>query len=281
MSFGYNLTISPLQTLTLYNAVANGGKMMRPYLVNEIREDGRTIQQFSPSVMKDSICSNNTLRQLKECLEGVMLHGTGKSLQSTYYKIAGKTGTALVANGNKGYGDKIYQSSFAGYFPADNPQYTVIVVIKNKPHAPVFYGAAVAGPVFKEIADQIYNLKVGKNHNTVDAFRKTDTGYYSYAGYTKDIKKVAEMLDVNVAQMDGRGVYSRIYKQGVDTVMTSQQITSKRMPVLAGMGLKDAVYLCEHLGLKVNVRGKGKVTNQSIAAGQGISKKQIVSIQLN
>jgi cell division protein FtsI (penicillin-binding protein 3) len=281
MSFGYNLTISPLQTLTLYNAVANGGKMMRPYLVNEIREDGRTIQQFSPSVMKDSICSNNTLRQLKECLEGVMLHGTGKSLQSTYYKIAGKTGTALVANGNKGYGDKIYQSSFAGYFPADNPQYTVIVVIKNKPHAPVFYGAAVAGPVFKEIADQIYNLKVGKNHNTVDAFRKTDTGYYSYAGYTKDIKKVAEMLDVNVAQMDGRGVYSRIYKQGVDTVMTSQQITSKRMPVLAGMGLKDAVYLCEHLGLKVNVRGKGKVTNQSIAAGQSISKKQIVSIQLN
>jgi cell division protein FtsI (penicillin-binding protein 3) len=89
------------------------------------------------------------------------------------------------------------------------------------------------------------------------------------------------MLDVNVAQMDGRGVYSRIYKQGVDTVMTSQQITSKRMPVLAGMGLKDAVYLCEHLGLKVNVRGKGKVTNQSIAAGQSISKKQIVSIQLN
>jgi cell division protein FtsI (penicillin-binding protein 3) len=77
-----------------------------------------------------------------------------------------------VANGNKGYGDKIYQSSFAGYFPADNPQYTVIVVIKNKPHAAVFYGAAVAGPVFKEIADQIYNLKVSKNHNTVDAFKK-------------------------------------------------------------------------------------------------------------
>jgi cell division protein FtsI (penicillin-binding protein 3) len=89
------------------------------------------------------------------------------------------------------------------------------------------------------------------------------------------------MLEVNVAQMNGRGIYSSIYKQGVDTVMTSQQISSKRMPVLAGMGLKDAVYLCETLGLKVNVRGKGKVTNQSIAAGSKYFKKQIVSIQLN
>jgi len=281
MAFGYNLTVSPLQTLTLYNAVANQGKMMRPYLVNEIREDGRIIQQFSPSVIKDSICTSSTLRQLQECLEGVMIDGTGKSLQGKSYTVAGKTGTALVANGNRGYADKIYQSSFAGYFPADNPQYTIIVVVKNKPHAAIFYGASVAGPVFKEIADQVYNLKVGKNHNTVDAFRKTDTGYYSYAGYTKDIKKVAEALEVKVAKTDGRGVYSRIYKQGVDTVMTSQQISSKNMPILSGMGLKDAVYLCEHLGLKVMIKGRGKVVNQSIAPGQSIAKGQIINIQLN
>jgi cell division protein FtsI (penicillin-binding protein 3) len=281
MAFGYNLTVSPLQTLTLYNAVANKGRMMRPYLVNEIREDGRTLQAFSPSAIKDSICSNATLRQLQECLEGVMINGTGKTLQGKYYTVAGKTGTALVANGNRGYADKVYQSSFAGYFPADNPQYSVIVVIKNKAHAANFYGASVAGPVFKEIADQIYNLKVGKDHNTIDAFHKTDTGFYSYAGYTKDIKKVAEALEVNVAKMDGRGVYSRIYKRGIDTIMTSQQISSKKMPILSGMGLKDAVYLCEHLGLKVMVKGKGKVAIQSIAAGQNISKGQVVNIQLN
>jgi len=281
MAFGYNLTVSPLQTLTLYNAVANQGKMMRPYLVNEIREDGRTIRAFSPSVIKDSICSNHTLQQLQECLEGVMIEGTGKGLQSNYYKIAGKTGTALVANGNRGYADKIYQSSFAGYFPADNPQYTIIVVVKNKPHAASFYGASVAGPVFKEIADQIYSFKIGKSHNAGDAFNKTDTGYYSYAGYTKDIQKVAETLEVNVAKIDGRGVYSRIYKQGADTVMASQQISSKKMPMLSGMGLKDAVYLCEHLGLKVKVTGKGKVLNQTIVAGQNITKGQTVSIQLN
>lgn len=281
MAFGYNLTISPLQMLTVYNAVANQGKMMRPYLVNEIREDGRPIQQFQPSVMKESICSQSTLKQLQECLEGVVLEGTGKTLKSSYYSIAGKTGTALVANGNRGYSDKIYQSSFAGYFPADNPQYTIIVVIKNKAHAANFYGASVAGPVFKEIADQVYSLKVSQNHNALDAFKKGDSSFYNYAGYTKDIKRITEHLEVNVAKTEGRGNYSRIFKQGTDTVMSSQVISMKKMPLLTAMGLKDAVYLCENLGLKVMVRGKGKVALQSIPAGQNISKGQIVNIQLN
>jgi len=281
MAFGYNLTVSPLQMLTLYNAVANNGKMMRPYLVNEIREDGRTLQQFQPDIMIDSICSNQTLRQLQKCLEGVVLEGTGKTLKSNYYSIAGKTGTALVANGSRGYADKIYQSTFVGYFPADNPQYTIIVTIKNKPHAAVFFGASVAGPVFKEISDQVYSLKVNKDHNVVDEFKKTDSSWYSYSGYTKDIKKVTEQLEVSVGKADGKGNYSRLYKQGRDTIISSQVISMKKMPVLAGMGLKDAVYLCENLGLKVIVKGKGKVTAQSIESGQNISKGQIVNIQLN
>ena len=164
MAFGYNLTISPLQTLTLYNAVANNGKMMKPYLVNEIKEDGIPLKKFEPFVMNDSICQQITLKRLQECLEGVVLEGTGKSLKSSYYTIAGKTGTALVANGKRGYADKIYQSSFAGYFPADNPQYSIIVVIKNKPHAANFYGASVAGPVFKEIVGPDLYLKVRQNY---------------------------------------------------------------------------------------------------------------------
>lgn len=281
MAFGYNLTVSPLQMLTLYNAVANNGKMMRPYLVNEVREDGRPVQQFQPFVLKDSICSQNTIQKLKECLEGVVLEGTAKALKTSYYSIAGKTGTALVANGNRGYTDKIYQSTFVGYFPADNPRYTIIVTIKNKPHAAVFFGASVAGPVFKEISDQVYNLKVSQNHDVVDGFIKTDTSSYSYAGYTKDINKVAEQLQIGIAKADGKGNYSRLYKQGLDTMMSSQAISMKKMPVLAGMGLKDAVYLCENLGLKVTVKGRGKVAEQSIAAGQNISKGQIISIKLN
>ena len=280
MAFGYNLTVSPMQMLTLYNAIANQGKMMKPYLVNEIREDGMAIQTFVPTVLNDSVCSRYTLSQLKICLEGVMLEGTGKSLQSHNYTIAGKTGTALVANGSKGYDDKIYQSSFAGYFPADNPQYTVIVVVKNKPHAAVFYGAAVAGPVFKEIADQVYAFKVNQQHNNVNSFKKSDSSRYSYAGYTNDMKTVVSQLDIN-AKVLGTGNYSRMYKQNVDTVLSTQNISLKKMPALTGMGLKDAVYLCENLGLKVMIKGRGKVDWQSISEGQNISKGQIVNIQLN
>ncbi|HKG67977.1 MAG TPA: penicillin-binding protein [Segetibacter sp.] len=281
MAFGYNLTVSPLQMLTLYNAVANNGKMMRPYLVNEIREDGRTLQQFQPAVMVDSICSKQTLHQLQQCLEGVVLEGTAKELKSNYYSIAGKTGTALVANGNRAYADKIYQSTFAGYFPADNPQYTIIVTIRNKPHAKNFFGASVAGPVFKEISDKIYNLEVNRNHNVVVEFKNTDSSWYSYAGYTKDIQEVTEQLEVGVAKATEKGSYSRLYKQGRDTVLSSQVISMKKMPVLSDMGLKDAVYLCENLGLKVTVKGRGKVVTQSIEAGKNITKGQVVNIQLN
>lgn len=281
MAFGYNLTVSPLQMLTLYNAVANNGAMMRPYLVSEIREDGRPLKQFEPVVVKDSICSSNTLKQLKECLEGVVLEGTAKGLKSNYYQIAGKTGTALVANGNKGYSDHIYQSSFVGYFPADNPQYTIIVTIKNKPFAANYFGASVAGPVFKEISDHIYSLKVSRGKNEY-AFNKSDSNMYRYAGYTKDIKKVNDELEIKTSDaLTGRSNYSKMYKQGATNILSTQPVSSRQMPSLNGMGLKDAVYLCENLGLKVMIKGRGKVSEQSLASGQNISRGQNITLQLN
>jgi cell division protein FtsI (penicillin-binding protein 3) len=158
MAFGYEVLVSPMQTLMLYNAIANNGKMMKPYLVNAIQRNGINIKENQPIVLEEQICSEATLKQLKESLEGVVLVGTGKGLQNPYYAIAGKTGTALVANGKHGYADHIYQSSFAGYFPANDPKYSCIVVIKNKPYAKKFYGAAVAGPVFKEISDKLYAM---------------------------------------------------------------------------------------------------------------------------
>lgn len=159
MSFGYEVLVSPLQTLMLYNAVANDGKMMKPYLVNEIRQGGITLKKNNPEVLDQAICSERTLNQLKESLIGVCGEegGTGFRLfNGSPYQVAGKTGTALVANGKRGYADHIYQSSFAGYFPANDPRYSIIVVIKNKPFAKQFYGASVAGPVFKEIADKLF-----------------------------------------------------------------------------------------------------------------------------
>ena len=282
MAFGYNLVITPLQTLNLYNAVANNGKLMRPYLVNEISQDGIVYKKFEPHVLNDSICNSTTLAALKESLEDVMIEGTGKSLKSNQYRIAGKTGTALVANGKRGYADKIYQSSFAGYFPADDPQYSIIVVIKNKPHALFFYGAAVAGPVFKEIADQVYTLKVVQANTTGYAsLQRNDSSWYNYAGYTRDINQVTAQLQLPAKEAQGKSSYSRLYKQGTASAMAAQEISNNKMPGLTAMGLKDAVYLCENLGLKVTVRGKGKVIAQSITTGQTIKRGQTVTIQLN
>ncbi|HEY4937344.1 MAG TPA: penicillin-binding protein 2, partial [Puia sp.] len=159
MAFGYEVLISPLQTLTLYNAVANNGKMMKPYLVNSVQFAGGIDRQNKPVVLMDKICSDETLAELKTCLEGVCVRGTARSVfKNIFYSVAGKTGTALVANGNRGYADHIYQSSFAGYFPANHPRYTCIVVIKNKPFSKKYLGALVAGPVFREVADKLMSM---------------------------------------------------------------------------------------------------------------------------
>jgi cell division protein FtsI (penicillin-binding protein 3) len=240
MGFGYNLMVSPLQIVSLYNAVANNGVMMKPYLVNAITQDGQVVKEFQPTIVNEAICSKETLKALRACLEGVVLNGTGKSLKNNSYLVAGKTGTALVANGSRGYVDKIYQSSFAGYFPADNPQYTIIVTIKNKPHAAVFYGASVAGPVFKEIADALFTLKVNqqKNYLQYASAPRWDSGSVSYAGYAPDMKQVSYDLQLPIRDTEGKGNWSRMNKQASVAVLAKQEIRLKQMPQLQGMGLK-------------------------------------------
>lgn len=281
MAFGYNLAVTPLQVLTMYNAVANNGVMLKPYLVNAIQKDGIPVYTYQPTVLRDKIASEQTIKMLKSCLEGVMENGTGKTLRSSLYKIAGKTGTALVANGNRGYADKVYQSSFAGYFPANDPQYSVIVVIKNKPHAPVYYGAAVAGPVFKEIADKVYALRVTRaGKENWASLKRNDSISFNYGGYAKDLRQVTSQLELKVKEDDGNGRYSRMYKKGNAVAMVSQTISNTKMPSLMGMGLKDAVYLCENLGLRVQFSGKGKVMMQSVAAGQKIAPGQHIKLHL-
>jgi cell division protein FtsI (penicillin-binding protein 3) len=282
MAFGYNLSVSPLQTLALYNAVANNGKMMRPYLVGAVKEEGVLQKSFSPVVVDEKICSDETLRQLRECLEGVCISGTGALLfKETPYRVAGKTGTALVANGNRGYADKVYQSSFAGYFPADDPQYTCIVVIKNKPHAPVYYGGSVAGPVFKEIADRLYSTYVRVNNLTKKSVG-IDSSYFAYAGFKTDLTTVTKKLNIPFKDSTKR-IDEWVAVSGRDKIITlnTKAVTDKSMPQLKGMGLKDVVYLCENLGLKVQVQGKGKVVAQSVQAGEIIAKGQLINIALN
>lgn len=272
MAFGYEELVSPLQTLTLYNAVANNGTMMKPYLVDEIKDYGHVARQFEPVVLKQKICSDVTLRLLRECLIGVVQEGTAKSLNTPEYQIAGKTGTALVANGANGYKDHIYQSSFVGYFPAEKPIYTCIVVIKNKPHAENYLGAKVAGPVFKEVSDRLYAL------------------------YTKGRARLTDIaMDSSVLQYSGSGsVFASLGMHPSDTgwvsAMTGPQtgfrwaITKEpsgdSVPQVQGMGLRDALFLLENKGLKVSARGRGKVLAQSLPAGASFKKGQTIYIQL-
>ncbi len=282
MAFGYNLLISPLQTLTLYNAIANQGKMMRPYLVSAIREEGVLIKEINPVTVHESVCSNQTLGLLKSCLEGVCTQGTAKELfKNSLYPVAGKTGTALIANNNKGYADKIYQSSFAGYFPANNPQYTCVVVIKNKPHAAVFYGAAVAGPVFKEIADRLYSTYVKQSVAPQPIAQKNDSTTLSYSGSKKEMVRVLSALHIPFKDSSLNAQWASVNGNTKSVTTTANTIDARIMPTLKGMGLKDAVYLCENMGLRLSVKGKGKVMAQSIVAGQAINKGTIVALELN
>ena len=283
MAFGYNLSVSPLQTLMLYNAIANNGKMMRPYLLNAIKEEGVLIRESNPQLLEANLCSNITLQQLKECLEGVCIEGTAKDLfKNSAFKVAGKTGTALVANDNRGYSDKIYQSSFAGYFPADNPQYTCVVVIKNKAHAPVFYGAAVAGPVFKEIADRLFSTYFKKSNQPEKLIERKDSSAFNFSGNKKEIYYINNKLRLPFSDSTNRTVeWTDMRGKDASVMLTKKEFQLHAMPLLRGMGLKDVVYICENMGLKINVKGKGKVLVQSITAGEPIARGQVLHIELN
>ena len=282
MSFGYEVLVSPLQTLMLYNAVANDGKMVKPYLVSGVQKAGLIIQKTEPEILEDQICSNETLQQLRECLFGVCNEedGTGYNLfKGTPYKVAGKTGTALVANGNRGYADHIYQSSFAGYFPADNPQYSCIVVIKNKPFAKKYYGALVAGPVFKEVADKLFSMNAQPDAHSSYAPQKDSSNYY-YAGATKDLKNVMEALEINYKDSVDKNDWSRMYAVNYNPVLNTQMIQKNEIPDVIGMGLKDALYLLENKNVRVVVKGRGKVKTQTIVPGTALSKNQVITIEL-
>ncbi|MGX5820490.1 penicillin-binding protein [Chitinophaga lutea] len=279
MAFGYSVSQSPLQTAMLYNAVANKGRMMKPYLVNSIMEYGQPKKAFEPVVLEDSICSARTLKALQDMLEGVVLNGTAEKLQTPYYRFAGKTGTALVANGKRGYADKIYQSSFAGYFPADDPQYTCVVVIKNKPHAAKFYGGSVAGPVFREVADKLYALAVQKprdlNGNTA-----LDTLMALKAGKATEWTRV-----LNTLGLPSKGPIAAsgwVAPEVENNKLTFRKVanTQGTVPDVKGMGLKDALYLLENAGLRVVVKGAGRVNNQSIPGGTPVGKEQSITIEL-
>jgi len=286
MAHGYEELVTPLHMLMLYNAVANDGKMMKPYLVNAVREYGADIKTIHPQVLVEKICSAETLVQLKECLSAVVdsVHGTGhKILFDSAYAISGKTGTAVTALNNKGYnkGNKIYQASFIGYFPSSQPKYTMAVVIQNSKESKLVYGADVSGTVFKEISDRIYGRFLSsKKFITPSA----DTTQYNYYGMKNEWSSIFSTLKLPYKDSATGGYWRSTSIKNNTAVLNTPVYTttaSAIIPAVIGMGLKDAVYLMENKGLKVTATGRGRVLSQSLAAGTTFKKGQVITLFLN
>lgn len=281
MSFGYAVQVSPLHTLTLYNAIANNGKMMKPYLVNGIQQDGIMIKQYGPTVMEESIAKPETIQAARESMEAVVTEGTGRvAFKDMPFAIAGKTGTAHVADANIKYSAGVYQASFVGYFPINDPQYTCIVVIRSKPYAALHYGGTLAGPVFKEVATKLYAMYV--NRKAPDLFAaKKDSAAYFYAGNTADIKNILKTLSIGYRDSATPGDWGNVFASNYQPVVKTSVVRKQVMPNVKGMGLKDALYLLESLGIKVAVKGKGKVFAQSITPGSNVAKGTNVVLELS
>jgi cell division protein FtsI (penicillin-binding protein 3) len=280
MSFGYAVQVSPLHTLTLYNAIANDGKMMKPYLVSSIRQDGIMVKEFEPTVVEENVSKPEVIAAAKKSMEAVVTEGTGKpAFKDMTFAIAGKTGTAHVADGNIKYYDGVYQASFVGYFPANDPQYTCIVVVRSKPHAAIHYGGTLAGPVFKEIATKLYSMYVNKK-DPVQWVPKRDSSMFFYAGNTEDIRTVYKTLNIGYMDSAVQGNWSSVYAANYKPVIKNAGVKQQQMPNVRGMGLKDALYLLESMGMKVSVQGKGKVSSQSVLPGTNVTKGMPVMIGL-
>ena len=282
MSFGYAIEVTPLQTLMLYNSIANNGKMMKPYLVNRIQSNGQVIKEFEPRVVEEKIASDDVVKAAQQCMLAVTTEGTGKLVfKNALYSVGGKTGTALVAGKDFGYDDGIYQASFVGYFPFDKPQYSCIVVIRTKPHPPKHLGGDVSAPVFKEISDKLYALNAQHNNEMFTAGLKKDNSQFYYAGETKDIKQVFQTLNIGYIDSVKNQNWSSVYNNNNAIIVANRRVAKNTMPNVKGMGLKDVLYLLEGMNLKVISKGRGKVGEQSIEAGTVINKNQIVTISLN
>jgi cell division protein FtsI (penicillin-binding protein 3) len=266
-----------LKMLSFYNAVANDGKYVAPIFVKEIRKLGNPIEQFHARVINEQIASKTTIKKMQELLEGVFTQGTGKTLASKYFKIAGKTGTAQVADGNRGYANRQYQSSFCGYFPADNPKYSLMVVINDPKGA--YYAAAVAGPPFKEIADRIYASDMQMTQNMNEHLVGNTNPPEAKAGKSKEVKRVYQALGIKTLYA-AKGDYFNSIDTSNGIVYQEYSAVKGIMPNVSGMGLKDALYLLGNAGLKTAVVGSGKVIRQSIPGGNKISRGLGVQIEL-
>nr|BFF36533.1 penicillin-binding protein [Tenacibaculum mesophilum] len=255
MAWGYGVSLTPLQTLAFYNAVANDGKLVKPYFVKELRVGGKVEESFGTEVVKEKIASQETLDKVRKVMENTIKYGTGKGIYSPNFSMAGKTGTAKKyiprTKNAKGeyeggyYSNQKYVASFAGFFPADEPKYSCIVVVHSPKKEKGYYGAMVAAPIFKEIAQKIYTSTAINN------------------------QLVSDDISEEVLEREYQEYYQKLRKY--KTIM----------PKVLGMSGMDAIALLENMGLKVKFSGVGKVTEQSVDRGQKVSKGATIYLKLS
>ena len=279
MSIGYEETVTPITLLTYYNAIANNGRMVKPQFVKEIRRGNEVVKTFDTIVINEKIASDRTIKTLQELLRGVVENGTAKLLKTCAFPVAGKTGTAQIAqNGN--YNKKNYTASFVGYFPADDPKYTCIVVISN-PMGGKYYGASVSAPVFKEIAEKVYATELGITDETANYPANADKYTKASMAWYEDVNEYCTMAGVRMVDAELNSEWVKVtHSVNGGVAMKSVELDDETVPDLTGMNVMDAVYLIESMGWKVSFSGRGLVESQSVKAGTKLEKGKTISLKL-
>ncbi len=284
MSIGYEVRLAPIHTLALYNAVANNGVKVRPYIIKEIRQADKVVQHFNPVVLNKQICSAETVKKLRLMMEGVVERGTGDAVKSPDYQVAGKTGTAWKIKGGRYV--KQYSASFVGYFPADDPKYSCIVLI-DSPSKGKIYGGAVAAPVFRELADKAYALDPARQAqlagHTPDTTRQLLPQVQ--AGQQDELALVCDRLAISNHQLREPDAWVQARPESSATRRRAVQwqaraVRANRMPNLTGLTRRDALFLLGNAGLIVNAVGQGRVVGQSVEAGAPVLRGQAVTLTL-
>ena len=279
MSIGYSLRLTPLHILTFYNAIANNGVMVSPLFTTQILKDGKKVSEHSKKIINPAICSKSSIVQIMPYLIDVVEKGTAKSIRTRKYKIAGKTGTTLLAYGEKSEDNiKQYQTSFVGFFPAENPKYSCMVVVNN-PKENGFYGGNVSAPVFKEISDKVFAADISI-HNSILIVEKTKDTPNLTQGKTEDMSKLLDNLSLEYEKTKSNWMVPSYSSKKISLERRSveKDFEEGLMPNLFGMNLLDAVYLLENAGLKVKIKGKGHIVNQSIKKGDRFLADQKISL---
>lgn len=278
MAVGYEFQQTPLQTLAFYNAVANDGKMVKPQFVKEIRRGAEVVKTFSPVVLRQKICSISTLETLQNCMVGVMKNGTGKKLTSSYFEIAGKTGTAQIMNDKSaGETERVFLASFVGYFPVRNPLYSCIVSVEAVGEN--VYGSVMSGTVFSAIANKVYASRL-KYHKAINEKGKRKFDLPSTKdGNRYDLKNVLKVLHIPYIQnTEEEWVGTTRNKSSIE--FHKRLISRGLVPDVIGMTAKDAVYLIENSGMNVRLIGAGKIVKQSVKPGSQVYRGGLIELTL-